>query len=187
MGELTDIELLEGLKNNDGEAFTGIYNRYWQSLYYTAVNVLQQPPLAEDIVQEVFISLWRRRDELEITHLKAYLSKAVKFQVLKTIRDNKADNLFYERLQRITATIIKEDPLLGKEMQVIFARLAADLPEDCREIFRLSREEGLTYLEIASRLQISVKTVEKKMSFSLKHFRAGLSEVLLLFMLTRIH
>jgi RNA polymerase sigma-70 factor (family 1) len=183
MEKLTDIELLQRLKDSDGAAFTGIYNRYWQSLYYTAVSILQQGALAEDAVQEVFISLWRRRDELEVTHLKAYLSKAVKFQVLKVIRDNKADHLFYERLQRVSATIIKEDPLLGKEMQGIIVRLAMTLPEDCREIFRLSREEGLTYPEIASKLQISVKTVEKKMSFSLKHFRTGLAKLLLLFML----
>ncbi|CAL1519693.1 RNA polymerase sigma-70 factor [Chitinophaga sp. MM2321] len=186
MEELTDIILLQRLKNNEEEAFTGIYNRYWQPLYSTAMSILQQGPLAEDLVQEVFISLWRRRNELEIEHLKAYLAKAVKFQVLKAIRNNKADGQFYERLQHVTAVIIKEDPLLGKEMQAIFARLTGTLPDDCREIFRLSREEGLTYLEIATRLHISVKTVEKKMSFSLRHFRTGLGKALLLLLLARI-
>lgn len=95
--------------------------------------------------------------------------------MLKHIRDEKQDQSFYERLAAVTTEIIADNPLLFKEQQQLFQQLIDTLPEECRESFRLSREENMTYKQIAEYLGISEKTVEKRISKSLNHFRSGLT------------
>lgn len=188
---LEDIQLLQLLQKGNEEAFAEVYNRYWKLLYTTARNIIQQEEFAKDAVQEVFIALWQRRMESNIQNLKAYLQQAVRFQILKAIRTQKTDEQFYSRLATVTADIIYENPLLFKEHEVLFREIMSTLPDDCRQIFHLSREEQLTYKQIAGQLNISEKTVEKKMSFCLKHIRQILAQnkllsaTLLLFITSR--
>ncbi|MBD0289309.1 MAG: RNA polymerase sigma-70 factor [Flavisolibacter sp.] len=173
---LDDNDLLRFFYEEDENAFTEIYNRYWKLLFYTANSIFQNQSLAQDAVQEVFITFWQRRKEVQIQTLKAYLQQATRFQVLKAIRDQKADERFYSRLADVTADMVYENPLLFKEQETLLRQILETLPEDCRYIFRLSREEHLTYKQIAGQLNISEKTVEKKMSICLKHIRQALQE-----------
>src|SRR5579859_6335764 len=161
-----DSELLLLIKEGDAAAFNVLYNRHWQSLYIAARNVLRAPEIAKDIVQEVFTSLWQKRAELDIAFPKAYLQQAVRFQVLKAIRADKAHTGFYEGLADVSRKMVEENPLIFKELQHILSDLIASLPEDSRLAFQLSREENLTYRQIADYLNVSVKTVEKKISRS---------------------
>src|SRR5690606_12654997 len=101
--------------------------------------------------------------------------QATRFSILKVIRNQQTDAKFYERLKNITSEIIADDPLLFKEQQELLKELLASMPDNCSETFRLSREEGLTYAQIASQLNISEKTVEKRMTRSLKYLRRGLN------------
>jgi RNA polymerase sigma-70 factor (family 1) len=172
----SDQELQILLGDGDHAAFAEIYNRYWNGLYTTAFTILRQEDVAQDIVQEVFIALWNRRQAVRVQSLKPYLHQAARFQVLKAIRAGRVDQSFYERVARITDHISDTDPVQFKELQEIINGLVESLPGSCREVFRLSREERLTYPEIARRLDISVKTVEKRMSLALRHFRVGLNE-----------
>lgn len=171
-----DPQLLQLLFQEDQNAFVEIYNRYWKLLFYTANNIIRDRDIAQDAVQEVFVTLWQRRTEVTIQSLKAYLQQAVRFQVLKAIKAQKTDDQFYSRLANVTADIVYENPLLFKEQQALLQQIMASLPEDCRYIFHLSREEHLTYKQIAGQLNISEKTVEKKMSICLKHFRQELEK-----------
>lgn len=172
---LTDLELVVLLKQDQEAAFTEIYLRYWNLLYTTANNILGDAELAKDTIQTVFISIWQRRAELNIQNLKAYLLQAVRFAVFKVIREQKVNDAFYERLAQVTVEIIHDNPLLYKEQQELLNKLINTLPQDCREAYHLSREENLTYKQIAFQLNISEKTVEKRLSKSLKHIRNGLS------------
>jgi RNA polymerase sigma-70 factor (family 1) len=172
--DFSDQELLVLLADGDHAAFAEVYARYWNGLYHTAFGILRQEDIAQDIVQEVFIDLWNRRQAAGIKALKPYLHQAARFQVLKAIRAGKVDQSFYERVARITVRISDTDPVQFKELQEIINGLLESLPDNCREVFRLSREEHMTYAEIALRLDISVKTVEKRMSLALRHFRVGL-------------
>lgn len=185
----TDQELQDLLADGDHAAFAEVYNRYWNGLYYTALAVLRQEDAAQDIVQEIFIALWNRRTAVRVQSLKPYLHQAARFQVLKAIRAGRVDQSFYERVARITEQISDTDPAQFRELQEIINALVESLPDSCREVFRLSREEHLTYPEIARRLKISVKTVEKRMSLALRHFRRGLKESLplLIFLVARHH
>jgi len=175
----TDNELLRMLSQHDELAFAEIYNRYWKSLYSSAHNILQVKAAAQDAVQEVFISLWKRRAGIQVDALQPYLHQAVRFQVFKAIRAEKTDQQFFNRLALITRDILFEDPLLFKELETLYQQLIHALPPDEQEIFRLHRDSGLTYKQIAEQKNISVKTVEKKMSRSLRELRFGLDDALL--------
>ncbi|MBO9672111.1 MAG: sigma-70 family RNA polymerase sigma factor [Sphingobacteriaceae bacterium] len=170
-----DAELIELLRKGDQEAFTIIYNNYWKLLFQTAYRILNDTIVAEDIVQDIFVSLWNRRNQAVILNLKAYLQQATRFAVYQAIREKRHDDAFYNRLALVTADIITDNPLLFKEQQELLHEIINALPPDCKETFRLSREEGLTYKQIASQLGISEKAVEKRITKSLKHIRNGLS------------
>jgi RNA polymerase sigma-70 factor (family 1) len=171
----SDPELIDLLESGDKSAFAEIYNRYWKLLFKTAFNILQDFATAQDITQNIFISLWERRGESNIQTIKPYLLQATRFAVYKAIREQQNDKAFYERLAEITVDIITDNPLLFKEQQALLNKLINGLPENCREVFRLSREENLTYKQIAALSGISEKTVEKRISMSLKHIRNGVS------------
>lgn len=173
---LDDTDLLALLPKNDEDAFAEIYHRYWKPLFYTAYGIIRDKEIGQDIVQEVFVDLWQRKREVTIQNLKAYLQQATRFQTLKAIRNQKANDEFYTRLAKATADIVYENPLLFKEQETLLRQVLDGLPEDCRYIFRLSREEQMTYKQIAARLEISEKTVEKKMSICLKHIREYLQK-----------
>ncbi len=180
----TDDQLLKQLCQNDEGAFAEIYNRYWKPLYTSAHNILQVREAAQDAVQEVFISLWKRRQDLQVDVLQSYLHQAVRFQVFKAIRAEKTDQLFFNRLALISKDILFEDPVLFKELEGIYQQLIQSLPPDEQEIFLLHRDGGLTYKQIAEQKNISVKTVEKKMSRALKMIRYGMDDAMLLVLVT---
>jgi RNA polymerase sigma factor (sigma-70 family) len=136
---------------------------------------LQDKDRAAAAIQEVFISLWLRKAQADILSLKSYLHQAVRFTVLKAIRAQKIGQQFYDRLAMVTTEIIAENPLLFKEQQHLILNLIEQLPHECKETFKLSRDENLTYKQIVMHLNISEKTVEKRMTKSLKVLRGGLN------------
>lgn len=180
----TDDQLLKLLQHSDELAFAEIYNRYWKPLYFSAHNILQVKEGAQDAVQEVFTSLWKRRNIVQIQTLQSYLYQAIRFQVLKAIRAEKTDNNFFNRLAQISKDILTEDPLLFKELETLYQQLIRSLPPDEQEIFSLHRDAGLTYKQIAEEKNISVKTVEKKMSHALKEIRYGMDDALAILLIT---
>jgi RNA polymerase sigma-70 factor (ECF subfamily) len=167
------------LHQSDELAFAEIYHRYWKALYSSAHNILQVKEAAQDAVQEVFISLWKRRTDVHIDVLQSYLHQAVRFQVLKAIRAERTDQDFFNRLALITRDILFEDPVLFKELETLYQQLVHALPPDEQEIFLLHRDSGLTYKQIAEQKNISVKTVEKKMSRSLREIRFGMDDAMM--------
>ncbi len=174
----TDEQLFHFTSQSDTHAYTEIYHRYSKDLYLIAWNAIRDRDKAEDIVQEVFVSLWHRRAQVEINMLKGWLLQATRFQVLKAFRKEKADAVFLERLTKASQVIFVNDPVAFKELQELIPAVFASLPSDQQEIFRLHREEQLTYKEIAEKLGISIKTVEKKMSLALRHLRLGLDQAI---------
>lgn len=180
----TDDLLLKQLHQSDEHAFAEIYNRYWKPLYTSAHNILQVKEAAQDVVQEVFISLWKRREVVQIDVLQSYLHQAVRFQVFKAIRAEKTDQDFFKRLSLISKDILFEDPVLFKELEGVYQQLIQSLPPDEKEIFLLHRDSGLTYKQIAEQKNISVKTVEKKMSRALKEIRYGMDDAMVIALVT---
>jgi RNA polymerase sigma-70 factor (family 1) len=186
----TDQELIRLIKHDDESAFSVIYDRYWKELYLSARKVIESKPIAQDAVQEVFISLWNRRQELELESLRGWLFQAVRFQVFKVFRHEKISQKVMDRLSQVSREFVDNDPTRFRELEELIRKVIAALPDDQREFFLMNREDGKTYREIAQEKNVSVKTVEKKMSQALKTLNSELDNpvvVLVLFHLLTYH
>lgn len=172
---LNDLELVKLIKKDDDDAFGELYKRYWRDMYLNACKIMRDEEVAQDVVQEVFVSLWNRRMDLNIQHVRSYMQQSTRFAVLKSIRSQKVNDRFYIRLRQITTELVEEQPLLFKEQHMVLNELISKLPQDCQETFRMSRDEQLTYKQIAQKLEVSEKTVEKRMTKSLKFLRENLT------------
>ena len=174
----TDQILLRQLSQNDQAAFTAIYERYWKSLFREAMNVIRSQKEAEDCVQEVFVSLWNRRQALSITTLRAYLHTAVRYQCIDRIEKNMIrggyleDFTTYLEANQTMPSI--EEELYARELAANIDQVMDKMPDKMREVFRLSRQEQLTHREIATRLQISEETVKKQIYLALKFLKSNL-------------
>lgn len=173
---ISDQQLTEQLAHTEA-AFTELYNRYWDKLLFVAAIKLKDLALAEGIVQDVFLDLWKRRKQLSITGtLEAYLSVAVKYRIINAHAKMKREQDFLA--DRTDTTLHIESWLDEKELQKNYQLLVSKLPEKCRITYRLSREEGLSLKEIAGKMAVSQKTVEANLTRSLKLLRFGLKKIL---------
>ena len=174
-------QLLSSLSSGNEEALTAIYQKYWNRLFLSAYNVLKDKEACEDIVQEIFVQLWQKKEQLVIkTSLEAYLVSATRYQVFHLIKKGfKRKELFEEIEERFSAD--GADVLLDvKETQKIIDSAVDSLPEKCKHIYKLSRENHLSYKQIAEQLQISPKTVDNQLTIALKRLRNALGNFILL-------
>ena len=172
-----DTELLGLLRSGDKEAFTEIYNRYWKVLFHLAANKTNSLSEAEEIVQDLFLDIWKRREQLEIaTTIKTYLGVALKYRVINLLAlRNKRQS--YERYagSRLRIADDSTEQWLGfHEMEQRLARLVCDLPDKCRLVYQLKKEKGFSQREIANQLDISEKAVEANITRALKLLRTGI-------------
>ena len=179
----SDEQLVALIGQDNEPAFRELYDRFSTSLFTKAYNFLRQEDIARDCVQEVFVWLWQHRHTVQIDHVHNYLHQAVRFQAFKSLRERKEIVALDERLHQFTQTILQDDTLQYKELKAMLKSILIALPADQRELFLLNREQGLTYKQIAELKNISVKTVEKKMSLALKALRPNLDKAFLLFVI----
>ena len=173
--------MIEGLRRRDKLVFDFIFNYYYSSLCAYSMQYINDREAAEDLVQDFFVSLWIEAPHITInTSLKSYLFAAIKNRCLdflkhhKVIEKYKAFALFSsENLDNSFENILAES-----ELRHALEKSLAKLPLRCREIFELSRINGLSNQEISVRLGISKRTVEVQISNSLKILRKELAEFL---------
>lgn len=171
-----ESELLRKMAQGDDLAFTEIYHQYWKLLFSVAANKLNNLADAEEVVQDVFADLWKRRQEIDIRQsLKSYLAAAVKFQVYSLLYKRHRQRHHEKLLQQHTSHLSHvEEQFDLKALQEQLQQTTAQLPERCKLVYELSRDAGLSNKEIAQSLEISEKTVENQMTKALKHLRTSL-------------
>ncbi|MDB5086388.1 MAG: polymerase sigma-70 factor, subfamily [Mucilaginibacter sp.] len=182
----TDLELTDLLKSGSQSAFTEIYDRYSGLLYIFACKTVKDEDLAEDLVQEIFIYLWDKRQTITFnSSLSSYLYTALRYRFFDLVDKQKvrsdyvqAFQLFIEKGEYQTDNYIIE-----KELTAIINKEINNLPAKMREIFLLSRKENLDNKEIAARLEISEKTVKNQLSMALKTLRVKLGLLTFIFLL----
>jgi RNA polymerase sigma-70 factor (ECF subfamily) len=173
----TDEQLMESLRSGDPGAFTEIYERYWDKLLIYVMRVIRQQSDAEDIIQELFVSIWRRREDLRIEHhLSTYLYNSTRYLAIRHLQKNSTYAHYLDRLatQMTTSpanTAGLEAEIFGRELEGHIDKLIEQLPERMKQVFVLSRKEHLSYKEIAERLSISEETVRKQIYKSLQILR----------------
>jgi len=162
------------------DAFQEMYREYYPQLCQFLLRFVKSPVIAEDLVQDVFLNIWKNRLNWK-PHgsLRAYLFVSAKNQALNHIKKWKVRN-FSELKEEIVEQTLVEEPeelLMRTELERAVIATVKKLPERRRTIYLMHREDGLTYREIADMLDISVKTVETQMSRSLKFLRERLAHL----------
>lgn len=175
MHAYTDEQLFSLLQEGDEAAFTEVYRRYWKLLFSVATNKTGMLADAEEIVQDIFADLWKRRADISIrSTLKQYLAGAVKFQVFAYYDKQQRQRDF----QQQAATGGWQEPECDyNALKAQILQATAQLPERCRLVYELSRNEGLSHKEIAQTLGISEKTVENQITKALKHLHSALRSI----------
>lgn len=173
--------LVQRLHENDEAAFEDIYHLIHQKIYCFILRYLQDSSNAQELTQRFFIRFWEKRHLLKPDiPLEAQAFVIARNLVIDELRKIAREKSFteYFRSRRKTVSTVTEDTVLLDDLQEHLAAVVESLPHRRREIFKLSRHQGLTYQEIANELSISPKTVEIQMSKALKVVRAKLSAFL---------
>lgn len=173
-----DHELVALLKADHQAALKLIYERYWKRLYLSAYSVLKDADQAQDILQEVLLQLWIRKNEVEIEKLNAYLFTAVRYKVLSYIRSADHRKVFIEDadLEQLAGVQQPHNNLELNDIHNILELGISDLPARCRQVFILSRKELLSNKEIAKYMGITVKAVESQITIALKLLRVKMGD-----------
>lgn len=182
--EYADHILLNLLKEDDQLAYTEIFERYSRLLVNHAYKILGSQDEANDVVQEVLLSIWNKRYELAVTgSLSSYLYKATKNRILNHIAHEKVVSRYADSVSDFIENdyVFADSKLREKELEAIIAKEIALLPEKMREVFLLRKIEELSYDEIALQLNITDKTAKQQVYNSLKILREKLKSMVNVF------
>ena len=180
-------QLFERLRNSDEAAFRVIYNNYSSKLYYFVLEFIPLKDAAENIVQDIFVTLWNRRKELkDNTNLASYLFTGAKNNALYRLRDEKYGQKLFSNAMDVSELNLNADALITvdtsafafQEIEQIIQETLSSLPPQCRKAFELSRFREMKNREIAEELNISIKTVEGHITKGIKTFKIALKDYL---------
>jgi len=179
---LSDPELVFLLKTQGAQAFEEIYDRYWHKLYYVAHKNLKSGENAEEIVQDVFLLLWKKKDTLQIDCLSAYLAAMTRYSVYKYLSKEKHRKAYLDhKNQHDEVLSTNTEDIENKLLLEIVAELANQLPEKCRLVFYHNKLKDKSLIDVAKDLNISQKTAEAHLTKALKLIRGSLANSLRLF------
>ena len=172
-------DALAHARAGDRQAFELLFRCWYARLASYAARLTSSRDAAEDVVQDLFVTLWNRREALpDLEKLPAYLHRATRNRALNQLRHQHTAGKWLSGQDADPATpAVAENDLLGQEVAARVQAALADLPPRSREVFLLSRDQGLTYTAIGETLGISVKTVETLMGRSLKALRLALADL----------
>ena len=185
--------LIDRINHDDEKAFEALYSRYYAPLCAFSMLIVSDKGLAEEIVDDVFFSLWERRGQLTIETIEPYLSRAVKYKSLTEITSAHyrhaalAENISKKEIIEFIDSMLYTDDhplsqLLEIEMCAKMNEIISNLPDECRRVYRMSREEGKSNQEIAKEIGISVNTVK----YHIKKALRVISSQLLSYLIMRV-
>ena len=177
MKEFSDGILLALLAENNEQAFTEIYNRYWKLLFAIAYSHVRNIQLTEDIVHDVFASLWAHRGNTEIRSLQNYLASATKYIVFAAIKKKNREQSYLATQAKLYT---EPDPELTIDNKMLFEFIKKEvdkLPEKCRLVFKYRSETGLSNQEVAERMITTKKTVENQINKAIRHLRDSIKKM----------
>jgi len=171
--------ILRRIQKGDLKEFERLFKELYSPLCSYANKYLQDKDKAEEIVQDIFYGIWKNREKLDIkVSFKSYLYKAVQNNCLQLLQHHAVEDKYKQYIQN-EVSHFQPDPAREMELQemnLVIEQTLNSLPERCKEIFSMSRFEGLKYREIADKLKISTKTVEANMGKALQAFRQSLKQ-----------
>lgn len=179
-------EWLVGLQAGDELAFTAIYKRFWPSLYSVAYNYVRDQATAEEMVQDLFTTLWLKRLHVSIQgSLEAYLFRSIRNMIYDHFDKQSVRNRVHEQLQLLgtEATYTTDELIAFEDLQTHLIQAVNQLPQPTQRIFRMSRFEYLPVADIAHQLSLTPKAIEYHITRALKLLRLQLKDFLILVLL----
>jgi RNA polymerase sigma-70 factor (ECF subfamily) len=169
------------LKKADPDMFTEIFSVYYRDMVLFAYGIIHEREESEEIVQDVFVRLWEDHEKLDISvSLKSYLLKSIQNKCIDWLRHKKvmSHHNAYVAENSLLFETDTENYVLYSELEDLIEKAIDSLPEDIRQTFELSRFDGFKYHEIAEKLDVSVRTIEVRISKALKLLRDSLHDFL---------
>lgn len=165
-----DQLLVKQFQSGNAKAFKKLFETYWEPMFLNAKTIIMDGPIAQDIVQNVWISIWNKRTTLDIDNFQGYLYKAVRYGCYRHLKSNKFNKV---QLNVVDSLELETTPEVEKKFELEEAHLLVQnslkmLTPRCRQIFKLSRIEEIKNDEIARLLGISRRSVENQISIALK-------------------
>ncbi|MCE5345766.1 MAG: RNA polymerase sigma-70 factor [Bacteroidales bacterium] len=188
-----ELFVFNRMVEGDKEAFRFFFEKYYSDLCNWVNLYLHDAIMTEEIVQEIFVYLWEKKENIKIeSSLKSYLLQASKNRSLNYIRNEKTKLFVFSKLNTNDMESIEmpDSVMDSNQLRDVINAAIDSLPERCREIYILGKEKSMSYKEISEELGISVKTVEAQMGKALKKLREQLRPyyndifVLFLFLIT---
>jgi RNA polymerase sigma-70 factor (ECF subfamily) len=181
----SDKILLNLMREGDLTAFNTLFDRYWKVLYSTVFSVCSDREVCSEIVHDIFLNIWLKREKLQIESFKAYILASARYHVYRYVKNTRKNSLEYREDLEYSVNVAMNDGELNihyQDLQKSMDRELEELPRRCKEIFTLSRREQLSNDEIATRLDISKRTVENQLTHALRHLRLSMKHFLVLFL-----
>lgn len=177
---MDEAKLIEEIREGNTNAFETLFRNWHEPLCRYAFSLLKDEAQAEEIVQDVFVKVWEKRQEISIqTSAKAYLYRSVHNRCLNWIEHQKVKGNYRDNwMLQFEEAQMPQENTEHRQLLEQFSNAMQKLPGECRRIFQLSREAGFSYREIAEALNISIKTVENQMGKALKVLRTELKDYL---------
>ncbi len=173
-------KIVKDLRKGDKRALDEIYKFFYPKLYVFAKSFLKVEDDINDILQDVFVKLWLSREKIgKVETFNSYLFTIAKNAIVSYFREKSKDQKFEARVKEILVSAENEynDELEYRDLKQNLESIIDQLPNKRKQIFKLSREEGLSNKEIAEKLDISVKTVEDHMRHALRFIRKHLKTI----------
>ncbi|MHB1179779.1 MAG: RNA polymerase sigma factor [Daejeonella sp.] len=169
---LTDNEILQAISSKNQAVFDKLYINYYKKLYITSFKYTRNQELAEEVVHDVFIKIWNRSGNLNITQsLSSYLSKAVINASLNVLKSQKGLFENQTRYEKEMVKEIEEEAENLEERLINIERAIQLLPPQCQKVLLMSKYEKHKQQEIADQLNISIKTVKNHLTYAYKKIR----------------
>ncbi len=176
-----ELFLIDALNKGDESAYRFLFDRYYNRLVFFANKLLQDLDSSRNTVQDVFVMLFERKDEITIhTNLNGFLHQMVKNRALNILKHEKVKLNHHNEILSISKTDDTDDVVEFNELQETIINIVNNLAPQCKNIFQLSRIKGKSNQEIADELDISKRTVETQISNALKELRKELKKLELL-------
>lgn len=191
ISNLSDFELLQRILSNDEQAFTQLFDRHWSRVYTVSFKYVKDQELAMEITHDIFLNIWKKRHKLTINSFQNYAVTAASYHGMRKNREKKTLTIKYIEDYQLDGQLVLSpdsisyndghEKMMVEELDEKIKNSLEGLPKRCREIYKLSRQENLSITEIASKLDISKRTVENQITIALKHLKSLLSNAMLLF------